>query len=744
MRRLERHTFLSNPGDGISDEKVDYEAGDSNANWAPSTCAAGHSAGRRSCTAGGLGSGLVLNEVMNNPFNEQRGEFLELANLGSAPIELAGLFVSDGDQQDELVAWDSGPTLLAGGELALVIDSGFTGEFDIPANTVVLTTADAHLGNGLSVTDPIALLEDDGASVIDTWAIPFNAGNGTSVEKVSGYSEDEPSNWLSSSCASGSSPGLSNCVSYTPIANGSSTLTLTEVMSNPLVESTGEYVEVYNHGVTAVDLWGLILYDGDAWDFVREYQGGTTLVDPGAYALIVDNDYAGQYASPAAVTVVTVDDSTLGSGLATSDTVHLYEADGYAVIDSYGFPFNAGNGNSVEKIDLEAGDIDANWVVSPCGHTPGAVNCADSLIITACDDGIDNDGDGWIDLDDPGCPNAADDDESLVGPDECGDQADNDGDGLIDGLDPNCADPTGDSESATCSDGADNDGDGWTAPDDPDCARGDSEVGLSATECNAGVDNDGDGGIDAADADCADGFADAELPACSDGIDNDGDGWTDARDPDCASVGDEVGLGATTCNDGLDNNGDGDIDAADSQCDWATGEERLPYFWITVTEIMNDPLAVDDAQGEWFEIYNPLAVDVDLVGWTFYDGGGDNFDIVGSLIVPAEGYLVLGANGDAGTNGGVDVDYVYSDFTLDDVDDEIYIDDPTATEVFFLEYYILDGWPDPEGASFSFDGAMTPAAGPAWSASNWCTSTAVWAGSDGDAGSPGEPNEHCP
>ncbi len=741
---LDSFSILGDFGDGISSEKVDYAAGDIIGNWAESTCAVGHSGGRRSCVAGGLGAGLVLNEVLSNPINEQSGEFLELSNLGSVAIDLADLYITDGDQIDALVPWQSGPTVLAPGAMALVIDAGFNNDFVLPAGVVVVTTPDNHLGNGLSITDPISLLEDDAVSVIDTWSTPFNAGNGSSAEKVSGYVGDVPSNWLTSTCASGSSPGVANCVSYAPIPAGSSTLLVTEVLANPLDEGTGEFVEVYNDGADPVDLWGLILYDGDAWDFLRAFQSGSTVVGPGEYAVVVDSGYAGQYAIPSGVTVVTVDDSTIGSGLATNDIVSLYEADGYSVIDSYSFPFNPGNGVSVEKVDLTLGDIDANWVASPCDLSPGAVNCAAGSVITDCDDGVDNDGDGWIDLADPGCSSAVDDDEAMATSDECGDGIDNDGDGLVDGQDPQCASPTGDSEAGPCGDGVDNDGDGWTDLDDPDCTSGDDEVGFGTTACNDGVDNDSDGGIDAADPDCQDGAADSETAGCSDGVDNDGDGWTDGADPDCGSAPfAEVGYGTTGCNDGVDNNGNGLIDRADTQCDWASQEEILPYFWITVTEIMSNPSAVSDANGEWFEVYNPLLVDVDLEGWRFYDGGGDFFPIVGSLILPAQGYLVLGRNADPATNGGVNVDYEYSGMTLDNVDDELYIDDPTATEVLQLEYYVLDGWPLTPGASIGLNGAIAPNYGPAYSSSNWCAATVLWAGSAGDAGSPGEANEVC-
>ncbi len=174
----------------------------------------------------------------------------------------------------------------------------------------------------------------------------------------------------------GSSPGLDNCVSYTPIPTGNTELYVSEVMSNPLVESTGEYIEVYNYGSTAIDLWGLIVYDGDAWHFLREFQSGSTVVDPGEYAVIVDLDYTGQYSIPSGITVVTVDDGAIGSGLAASnDPVYLYEADGYSVIDSYTFPFNAGNGTSVSRVVLADGDLEDNWIAEPCDYTPGEAIC---------------------------------------------------------------------------------------------------------------------------------------------------------------------------------------------------------------------------------------------------------------------------------------------------------------------------------------------------------------------------------
>ena len=81
-----------------------------------------------------------------------------------------------------------------------------------------------------------------------------------------------------------------------------------------------------------------------------------------------------------------------------------------------------------------------------------------------CDDGLDNDGDGFIDYpQDTGCVSLIDGSESEF-ESLCIDGLDNDGDGLIDyPADPGCADGDDSTETAAslvCDDGLDNDGDG--------------------------------------------------------------------------------------------------------------------------------------------------------------------------------------------------------------------------------------------------------------------------------------------
>ena len=93
---------------------------------------------------------------------------------------------------------------------------------------------------------------------------------------------------------------------------------------------------------------------------------------------------------------------------------------------------------------------------------PGAPagNCEDPATVTfeegaeaaQCEDGVDNDGDGFTDYSaspsagDPGCASPSDDDESDDPP-QCSDAKDNDGDGDVDTADKGCTDGSDDSES---------------------------------------------------------------------------------------------------------------------------------------------------------------------------------------------------------------------------------------------------------------------------------------------------------
>ncbi len=82
---------------------------------------------------------------------------------------------------------------------------------------------------------------------------------------------------------------------------------------------------------------------------------------------------------------------------------------------------------------------------------------------------------------------------------QCADGIDNDGDGQIDLVDPGCsggADTT-ESPNPQCSDGINNDSDSWTDyPNDPGCISASDTTESPNPQCSDGIDNNGNGEID--------------------------------------------------------------------------------------------------------------------------------------------------------------------------------------------------------------------------------------------------------
>jgi DNA/RNA endonuclease G (NUC1) len=77
---------------------------------------------------------------------------------------------------------------------------------------------------------------------------------------------------------------------------------------------------------------------------------------------------------------------------------------------------------------------------------------------------------------------------------------------------------------------------------------------------------------------------------------------------------------------------------------------------LIIAEIMSDPATIADADGEWFEIHNPGATDVDLNGYRVNSGSGtstEGFTINTPAVVPAGGYRILLKNGNSAVNGGL-------------------------------------------------------------------------------------------
>ncbi len=159
---------------------------------------------------------------------------------------------------------------------------------------------------------------------------------------------------------------------------------------------------------------------------------------------------------------------------------------------------------------------------------------------------------------------------------------------------------------------------------------------------------------------------------------------------------------------------------------------------IVITEIMQNPDAVYDSNGEWFEIYNASDHEIDLNGWIIRDLDTDSHTITSSVIIQPGEYLVLGNNADPNTNGGVNEAYQYSGFYLANGADEIQLLLPDgATEIDRVQYDGGINWPDPTGASMYFTGTASEDND---DGSKWAVSTLPWDGSAGDYGTPGYAN----
>ena len=225
-----------------------------------------------------------------------------------------------------------------------------------------------------------------------------------------------------------------------------------------------------------------------------------------------------------------------------------------------------------------------------------------TLPVYQCGDGIDNDGDGLIDLQDPGCTDAGDNDETDKVPSttQCSDGIDNDGDGLIDLADLDCINAQDDDESTppVCGEveteiSIRDDWDTGYCADvtvtNNTCEKVTWQVSVTVDGTIGNLWNgeytEGDGTIQVKGAGwnseltvgqstsfgfCANRDQKPVTYQCNDGIDNDGDGLTDLADPGCENAQDNDEYNdpppTTQCSDGVDNDGDGLVDLADPGC----------------------------------------------------------------------------------------------------------------------------------------------------------------------------------
>ncbi|HEX8276320.1 MAG TPA: DNA/RNA non-specific endonuclease [Longimicrobiaceae bacterium] len=150
---------------------------------------------------------------------------------------------------------------------------------------------------------------------------------------------------------------------------------------------------------------------------------------------------------------------------------------------------------------------------------------------------------------------------------------------------------------------------------------------------------------------------------------------------------------------------------------------------IVVSEVLADPGAVADDDGEWIELFNAGDAPADLRGWRLASRADPGHVVARSLIVRPGAAVVLARSTVKSRNGGVRADYAYgSDLSLANASDWIALRNARGATVDSV------AWSSPprRGASWALRTlrARAQAGGPAWT-----VSTAKFG--RGDRGTPG-------
>ena len=192
--------------------------------WYPAACIAPGVQGRLHFSTGG-GVNPVITEVMANPLNEDTEEFIEVLYTGPGAFPLAGCSFTDGDAVDQILPFQSGDYLLQNAP-GVIIDPEYQGSLAIPPGTPLFIPGNTTLGNGLTADDPVLLYGHGGTSLEHLLStagtpilnddpllcdddgldgIPFDPGNGHSIQRIIPEGPDTDFNWQAS--PPGGTPG---------------------------------------------------------------------------------------------------------------------------------------------------------------------------------------------------------------------------------------------------------------------------------------------------------------------------------------------------------------------------------------------------------------------------------------------------------------------------------------------------------------------------------------------------------
>jgi len=155
---------------------------------------------------------------------------------------------------------------------------------------------------------------------------------------------------------------------------------------------------------------------------------------------------------------------------------------------------------------------------------------------------------------------------------------------------------------------------------------------------------------------------------------------------------------------------------------------------IAITEVMPDPNAVTDAEGEWFELVVNANVDINGLAVAGATGNGNVLMSATCVRVTAGTHIIFARNADTGMNGGLPA--VAGTFTFN-------MANSAGTLRVLMDGTELDSmtWSTVRsGRSLQLDMGLTAPTDNDLS-TNFCDGNAAFGG--GDMGSPGQPNRDC-
>lgn len=253
----------SSPGSG----------GDSGSGGEPGS---GGESGSGGAEGGSVEGVISINEVESNAGTP--GDWVELFNSGTTPVDLSGYVFTDGSQGNTYRI-PSGSVISPGGFFVL---------------------EEAAFGFGLGSNDSAFLFRPDGTTLVTSYTWSNHA--------LATYGACPDGSGALSSNATSTKGAPNDCTPY---------VLINEVESNST--TSGDWVELHNATLIPADVSGWIFRDND--DTHGYVIPNGTVIQPGRFLVL--------------------DESALGFGLAGEDAARLFLPDGTKLVDSYSWTVHA-------------------------------------------------------------------------------------------------------------------------------------------------------------------------------------------------------------------------------------------------------------------------------------------------------------------------------------------------------------------------------------------------------------------